>query len=435
MLEKNKQEVSDINNAVVQQANGNINNYGLGYNDVKAICHDVIRQELTMITKEASEVFKDEIDSFLKFFIEKLEQLNNPRLIERLKKPKLQFILHFTMKEYATSYNTETKEELIDLLIERLRVDENSLEMFLIETAIEILPKITKNQCYFLGALALRLQNVDNTISNPIIARNYLKKQAQLYEGLDRITNLDIQYLKQINCCTTLIGQSPYYDILRNQKKEYDLLFRHPCTLEKYQNYIDYYNSSRQQTEEDFKKRLQELKNKVIKYETLYKGYEKYRKKGIKDIDYEKHYDEETKELKGVDRLYDSVERQYEDFLRNYIKNLSTDSFPFVHKDNNSNNIYLNLCSTKNLESVYNKSIPYNKYKEFINDLFPPFKNYDIEQFLISLNKNWKKAFGFFKKPDILNIELTPIGTYIGGRIISKVAKISSPSIINYYNK
>ena len=120
MLEKNKQEVSNVYDSLVQQANGNINNYGLGYNDVKEICRDVIRQELAIVTKEATNTLNQEISAFENQFVDRLEKLENPQVMDKLRIPKLQFVLHDTMKEYAKTDDIDTKEELVDLMIERL---------------------------------------------------------------------------------------------------------------------------------------------------------------------------------------------------------------------------------------------------------------------------------------------------------------------------
>ena len=53
MLEKNKQEASNICGSFIQQANGDIHNHGLGYNDVKDICQDIVRQQLSLIKKRS----------------------------------------------------------------------------------------------------------------------------------------------------------------------------------------------------------------------------------------------------------------------------------------------------------------------------------------------------------------------------------------------
>ena len=149
MLEKNEQEVSNVNGSVVQQANGNINNYGLGYNDVKAISQDVISQYLSSLTNVALDTFRKRIAEFERIFIEKLDYLETPHAEEKLKTPNMQITMRMTMEEYAKSEDANTREELVDLLIERLKVNENDDEKFLIEDAIKILPSITEKQGNF----------------------------------------------------------------------------------------------------------------------------------------------------------------------------------------------------------------------------------------------------------------------------------------------
>lgn len=153
MLEKNKQEVSEVNGSVVIQAGGDVNNYGLGYNDVKAISQDVISQYLSSLTNVALDTFKKRIAELERIFIEKLEHLDAPHVEEKLKTPHMQIIMRETMEDYAKSEDANTREELVDLLIERLKVNENDDEKFLIEDAIKVLPSITEKQGDFLAAL------------------------------------------------------------------------------------------------------------------------------------------------------------------------------------------------------------------------------------------------------------------------------------------
>ena len=157
MMEMNKQEVSNVSDSFVQQANGDVhNNFGLAYNDVKEICHDVVRQELAIVTKEATDIFHQEVSAFENQFVERLEKLGNPQVMEKLRLPKLQFALHDTIKEYAKTDDADTKEELVDLLIDRLKVNEHSTEQYLIDESIKILPNLSLAQTYFLGALTFR---------------------------------------------------------------------------------------------------------------------------------------------------------------------------------------------------------------------------------------------------------------------------------------
>ena len=346
MLEKNKQEVSNINDSVVQQAYGNINNYGLGYNDVKKICIDVVKQELAILTKEALDSFRQEIYAFLNKFVDRWLKLENPQVIEKLKSPKLQFTLHDTINEYAKTDDVNTKEALVDLFIERLKIDENTTEQYLIDESIKILPKLSLPQVYFLGALTLRRMRSDGV---SFYMENQLKQYGMIYEYLDDISNLDIHYLKLQNCCSDMSGTMSYLPLSDILKRNFDLLFRHTISendLEKF--FHDYPNTQ------------PELIHKIIIR--------------IK----------ETNELRLV---YSSKE-----FLYNRI---------------NEENIEY---SQPELECLLNK--------------FLPFSDNEFREYLISLHPNWQKALINLNKKEVTHIDVTPIGIYIGRKIIEKVTKL-----------
>lgn len=355
MLERNKQEVSNVSDSFVQQANGDIHNHGLGYNDVKEICRDVVRQELAIVTKEATDTFHQEISAFENQFIDRLEKLENPQVMEKLRTPKLQFALHDTMKEYAKTDDTSTKEELVDLLIERLKVGEHTTEQYLIDKCIKILPNLSLNQTYFLGALILR--KVVNQGYSFIVDTN-LGKRAMLYEYLNNISNLDIDYLKLVNCCSDMSGTKYYMPIIDIMKPDYDLLFRH-------------------------------------------------------------HITEDT----------------YDAFIQNHPNIPSLGGRQIIYRKGNTNEIYLLYSSRKYLIQELqkeNKHYSLSELDELIN-LFPPFTNDEIKQHLISLNSNWEKAFNCLNKEEVTHIDLTPVGTYIGRRIVKKVTKDNTVPLVEFY--
>lgn len=355
MLERNKQEVSNVSDSFVQQANGDIHNHGLGYNDVKEICHDVVRQELAIVTKEATDSFHHEISAFENLFVDRLEKLENPHVMEKLKTPKLQFALHDTIKEYAKSDDVDTKEELVDLLIERLKVEEHTTEQYLIDESIKIIPNLSLFQAYFLGALTLR--KVINQGYSFIVDSN-LGKRALLYEYLDKISNLDIHYLKLTNCCSDMPGTKYYVSMFDLMKPEYDLLFRHNIT-------------------------------------------------------------EET----------------YDSFIRDHPNIPTVKGQQIIYKKGNTNEIYL-LYSSKNYLvqelKKENKMGSLPLFDQLIN-LFTPFTNDEISQHLVSLNSNWQKAFDCLNKEEVTHIDLTPVGTYIGRRIVKKVTKDDTLPLVEFY--
>lgn len=355
MLERNDQEISNVNGSVVLQANGDINNYGLGYSDVKAICRDVVRQELAIVTKEAIDTFHQEISAFENQFVGRLEKLENPQAMEKLRTPKLQFVLHDAIKEYAKTDNIDTKEELVDLLIERLKVEEHTTEQYLIDESIKILPNLSLYQTYFLGALTLRkITNQGFSFMVELKMRN----RAMLYKYLDRISNLDIQYLKLANCCSDLPGTKYFIPMLGMMKSNYDLLFRHKITKEAYTWFIQNHPNL-----------------------PLMKG------------------------------------------------------FQIVFKKGNSDEWYLLFSSRSSLILELEKKniqYPHSDLDELIN-LFPPFTDEEIKQYLISLNSNWQNAFYYLDKEEVTHIDLTPIGTYIGRRIVKKVINDDTLPLEDFY--
>ena len=354
-MEMNKQEVSNVSDSFVQQANGDVhNNFGLAYNDVKEICHDVVRQELAIVTKEATDIFHQEVSAFENQFVERLEKLGNPQVMEKLRLPKLQFALHDTIKEYAKTDDADTKEELVDLLIDRLKVNEHSTEQYLIDESIKILPNLSLAQTYFLGALTFRkIMNQGYSFN----VDKHLSKRAMLYEYLDDITKLDIQYLKLVNCCSDMPMTKYYLPILELMKPDYDLLFRHP-----------------------------------IKEGTFYT------------------------------------------YMREHPNMPMLNGKILIYRNDSTNELYLLYSSKKYLIQQLEKEQQYSlsELDNFIN-LFTPFTDNEIKQHLISLNPNWEKAFNCLDNEEITPIDLTPVGLYIGRRIVKKVANDNTLPLMDFY--
>lgn len=156
MSEKNKQEVSDIKSSVVQQANGNIYNNGMGYNDIRALIEDEIARHLPS-SQEAQSTSIERFTEFLRKINKKLKSFALPHAEMELKTPHIQTVLRETGVKYAMSEDPKTREELLDLLIERLEATEDN-EKLLIEDAIKILPNLSEKQGNFLASLFLREQ-------------------------------------------------------------------------------------------------------------------------------------------------------------------------------------------------------------------------------------------------------------------------------------
>lgn len=235
MLERNKQEISDIKDSNILQAERDINIMLVGDNTLKDIIYKVVRAELNIVTKEAYEKFNHMIEEFRSRLLEEIAKMGNQEeVFNKFKEPKYQFILHDAVKEYAQSKSNTLKSDLIDILIDRLQDNETSVMQFIIEEAIHVLPKLTLPLSHVLGVMYIRFLKERCTAN---LLQTKFNSYAALFEDLGDITNLDIEYLKQLNCCSSLLDLKHMEPIETEMRVKYDLFFRKPATRENFQEY------------------------------------------------------------------------------------------------------------------------------------------------------------------------------------------------------
>lgn len=136
--------------------------------------------------------------------------------------------LNETFKNHIASGNEELGENLIDLLIERLRVQERTTEQSIIDEARNIIPKLSSNTVSLLAIM------VFSKLIFPYDKKQYddlLLKLAPLVERLKNISSLDIAHLKQVGCG---YGISAFHVVEPLEKyllSNYDLFFRYNISL------------------------------------------------------------------------------------------------------------------------------------------------------------------------------------------------------------
>jgi hypothetical protein len=129
------------------------------------------------------------------------------------------------------------------------------------------------------------------------------------------------------------------------------------------------------------------------------------------------------------------TEEAYDSFIRDHPNIPSVKGQQIIYKKGNTNEIYLMYSSKNYLVQELKKenkmdSLPL--FDQLIN-LFTPFTNDEISQHLVSLNSNWQKAFDCLNKEEVTHIDLTPVGTYIGRRIVKKVTKDDTLPLVEFY--
>ena len=223
----NDQKIESVNQSTIVQAKGDINFNGITAETAMEICKYVVKAELAVYTQDARVEAEKRLSDISKKTIDRITSLKED-LLYRFKEPAIQMALNETFKNHIASGNEELGENLIDLLIERLRVQERTTEQSIIDEARNIIPKLSSNTVSLLAIM------VFSKLIFPYNKKQYddlLLKLAPLVGRLKNISSLDIAHLKQVGCGY----ETPAIHFTESLEKVllsiYDLFFRHNISL------------------------------------------------------------------------------------------------------------------------------------------------------------------------------------------------------------
>ena len=225
----NDQKIESVNQSTIVQAKGDINFNGITAETAMEICKSVVKAELAVYTQDARVEAEKRLSDISEKTIDRITSLKDD-LLYRFKEPAIQMALNETFKNHIASGNKALSENLIDLLIERLRVQEKTTEQSIIDEARNIIPKLSSNTVSLLAIM------VFGKLIFPYNKKQYndlLLKLAPLAERLKNISSLDIAHLKQVGCG---YGISAFHVVEPLEKcllSNYDLFFRHDISLNK----------------------------------------------------------------------------------------------------------------------------------------------------------------------------------------------------------
>lgn len=230
------QKAENIQDSTINQAKRDIHIHnGLTYSEVKDVCETTVRAEVARLTTVAKEEMLQIIENFQQEFYKRLETIDNKEKIEKLKKPSMQFCVHKTIMETVGTEDEDKRKELMDLLIDRLNVEEESTERVVIEDAIAKAAKLSKPLKALLAALLLR--NVIHP--EPFMMDYAFKTYGDMFRDLGNLTRLDIAFGRQMQCIYPMSGLMSSYSYEDILLKNYDLLFRHRGTFRQFKEFAE----------------------------------------------------------------------------------------------------------------------------------------------------------------------------------------------------
>ena len=224
----NDQKIESVNQSTIVQAKGDINFNGITAETAMEICKYVVKAELAVYTQDARVEAEKRLSDISEKTIDRITSLKED-LLHRFEEPAIQMALNETFKNYIASGNEELGENLIDLLIERLRVQDRTTEQSIIDEARNIIPKLSSNTVSLLAIM------VFSKLIFPYNKEQYddlLLKLAPLAEKFKNINSLDIAHLKQVGCGYGISAFHVAESLEKDLLSIYDLFFRYNISLD-----------------------------------------------------------------------------------------------------------------------------------------------------------------------------------------------------------
>ena len=128
--------------------------YGLGYSDTKALCNDIVREELAKYHAEASVEAQKRAEELFDRVVQKLNEkkMNDTQALAEFRNPAMQFDYLEAQKAYIKAGTAELSELLSNILVKRISESSRSLLQISLGEAIQVAPKLIPSQ---IASLAL----------------------------------------------------------------------------------------------------------------------------------------------------------------------------------------------------------------------------------------------------------------------------------------
>lgn len=224
-------QIGGDNSQQIQAATVNV---GMSYTEVKDLCQTLVQSELAMYKQDAYVEAEKRFNAISDNLLERMTTLEDSTR-QRFQEPAIQFAVNETMKEYIRSGKPELCDDLIDLMIDRLKVDEHTTKQSLIDEARQILPKLSSSTVAVLALLvfAKLVFFRDRDKFNEIV-----EKLTPLVTELGTPQSMDIAYLEQARCGQSLSFVSSNKSFLEMMRNTYNVLFTHAISLDVYNQFM-----------------------------------------------------------------------------------------------------------------------------------------------------------------------------------------------------
>lgn len=209
-------------------------------NDVLSkVANQLLRTELDKLTAEAREMMNAAVNDCIQSVMKQIMDKKIESKLSEFSIPSTQFAFYLTLKGFSISETIEQRDILVDAFIDRIQTNWDSSEKMILDSALEILPKLSPQTLSTVGLLQLRHQLTNASIG--FMLDQYFASLTPLAERMAQLKSLDIEYLKQERLILPLPGLQTSVSLERYMLNQYDLFFRHPLPEGAYEEYCRKY--------------------------------------------------------------------------------------------------------------------------------------------------------------------------------------------------
>lgn len=235
-ISKSDANIKGDNNEIIQAEV--VNNYGMNYTETKALCMDLIKQEIAKLSIEAAQEARKREERLNNKLFDLLEEIkvNDREALNQLKNPDMQY--SFIEAQLANiRVGTEEMENILsNLLKERILEKERTTLQIALSEAIKVSPLLLPVHLNILSLVFIFKYTVRNTIVNEQTFMEYFERI--LSSCLVDITddNTLYQHIEYSKCGTLSVLS---YDIINIIKQSYSGLFMKGFTKEEFITKVD----------------------------------------------------------------------------------------------------------------------------------------------------------------------------------------------------
>lgn len=189
---------------------------GMTYSDVKEIALDVFKNNFENLSVVAADTAKKRAEEITGQFLSELEKRNYDAL-SQAQDPDFQYSLFTVQKEYARTGNKNLGDLLVDILVERTKVDQKGLLQIVLNESLAVAPKLTTSQLCALSVIfSLKYTRYLRMISLDTLKDYLAHRLAPFAKDLPK-SQASYQHLEFAGCGSSGFVASGISDIFKQQ--------------------------------------------------------------------------------------------------------------------------------------------------------------------------------------------------------------------------